>query len=98
VVDELSGLGRDELLCALKKAHAERDAVVDAVEPRDRAFVRLYNENVTLNETLTAAQAAGTRAELGRQRARALLREVLGAREYDIWLDLCSRIEEELGL
>jgi hypothetical protein len=72
---------------------------IQAVAHLIRAFDRLHHENVILNEKLTAAQADGTRWNLGRQRARALLREVLDTsyhppKQLD---DLHSRIVQELG-
>jgi hypothetical protein len=75
----------------------------------DRAhYLRILSAHEAMLQTLTIAQTAGTEAQLGRQRARALLREVLvsGAlttspptpRDLKELAALCERIYEELGI
>jgi hypothetical protein len=79
-LDNFSGYGRDTIIRRI------RELELRVVEHRaEREFylllkkqtLHLLRENEAMAETLTTAQAAGTEAQLGRQRARALLREVL---------------------
>jgi hypothetical protein len=112
----LSGVGRSELIDEVLKLRDERDSLKRQLSElaHEHALwkptVRVaLNEHEAMVETLTAAQAAGTEAQLGRQRARALLRQLLAtnalsdARHERVYADrveldvLESDIRKELG-
>jgi hypothetical protein len=61
----------------IKELGTLKDELGEALHAKDPTFLRLMKEYDAMLQNLTAAQAAGTEAQLGRQRARALLREVL---------------------
>jgi hypothetical protein len=108
--DAYSGLGRDSLLRvielleakveSLEKQVREREATIEGMQvPRSwQEVVRVaLDEHEAMVETLTTAQAAGTEAQLGRQRARALLREVLDWGVVPESETIRERIRKELG-
>jgi hypothetical protein len=99
--DNFSGYGRDVIIRRI------RELELQAAEHRgEREFyfslkkqtLHLLRENEAMAETLTTAQAAGTEAQLGRQRARALLREVLDWGVVPESATIRERIKTELGL
>jgi len=93
----LSGVGRSELIDEVLKLRDERDSLKRQLSElaHEHALWKItvrvaLDEHETMLQTLTAAQTAGTEAQLGRQRARALLREVVSTEALDHAIDEAS--------